>query len=172
MVDEKKTSLAEVLRRARDESGMTQEQWAAHLGVAVRTVSRWEQGESIPRGAAKQAILSASSGETLRQLAGHLAPSVAAGLGAAAVGVVVGGPLGAALGYLGGAVGASLLARRGKSLEVEAAFRDAADNLGLTWSRFRNEVGPALLTAKESGATLHDLVTLFESDGPKPGGAS
>jgi predicted ATPase len=43
-----------VLREARS---LTQDGWAAHLGVGRRTVQRWEQGLAVPDAAARRAIL-------------------------------------------------------------------------------------------------------------------
>lgn len=37
-----------LLKELRKEKGMTQEQLAEHLGVARRTVSRWETGSNLP----------------------------------------------------------------------------------------------------------------------------
>ena len=38
--------LADRIRSARDDAGMTRENMAPQLGVAVRTLSRWESGET------------------------------------------------------------------------------------------------------------------------------
>src|SRR5829696_1652068 len=48
----------EVLRALREARGVTQEGWAAQLGVGRRTVQRWEQGLVVPDPVAEAAILS------------------------------------------------------------------------------------------------------------------
>lgn len=50
------------LRALREARGVTQEGWAALLGVGYRTVQRWEQG-STPPDAAAEAMLLASCEE-------------------------------------------------------------------------------------------------------------
>src|SRR5262245_51053530 len=46
-----------VLRALREARDVTQEGWAAQLGVARRTVQRWEQGLAVPDALAEAAIL-------------------------------------------------------------------------------------------------------------------
>ncbi|MCK4515202.1 MAG: N-6 DNA methylase, partial [Spirochaetaceae bacterium] len=48
--------LPEILKQLRVRLDMSQEDLAAKLGVAFSTLNRWENGHSIPRGKAKQAI--------------------------------------------------------------------------------------------------------------------
>jgi putative transcriptional regulator len=56
--------------RARLKSGLTQEQFAALLGVSRRTLEQWEQGRREPSGAAKTLIRVAElHPEVLRQIA-------------------------------------------------------------------------------------------------------
>ena len=45
-----------ILKQLRTELDLSQEDLAAKLGVAFSTLNRWENGHSIPRGKAKQAI--------------------------------------------------------------------------------------------------------------------
>ena len=42
------TKFAQGIRRARDASGMTQEEFAAALGVSRRTIQEWEAGNKRP----------------------------------------------------------------------------------------------------------------------------
>ncbi|MGD9894260.1 MAG: helix-turn-helix domain-containing protein [Dehalococcoidia bacterium] len=46
-----------VLRALREARGVTQEGWAAHLGVGRRTVQRWERGEVAPDPSMENAIV-------------------------------------------------------------------------------------------------------------------
>ena len=56
--------------RARLKAGLTQEQFAALLGVSKRTLEQWEQGRREPSGAAKTLIRVAElHPEILRQIA-------------------------------------------------------------------------------------------------------
>ena len=56
--------------RARLKAGLTQEQFAALLGVSKRTLEQWEQGRREPSGAAKTLIRVAElHPEVLRQIA-------------------------------------------------------------------------------------------------------
>jgi putative transcriptional regulator len=56
--------------RARLESGLTQAQFAALLGVSKRTLEQWEQGRRVPSGAAKTLIRVAElHPEVLREIA-------------------------------------------------------------------------------------------------------
>ena len=56
--------------RARLQSGLTQAQFAALLGVSKRTLEQWEQGRRVPSGAAKTLIRVAElHPEVLREIA-------------------------------------------------------------------------------------------------------
>lgn len=46
-----------LLRGLREACGVTQEGWAAHLGVSGATVQRWERGVSVPNAEQEQAII-------------------------------------------------------------------------------------------------------------------
>jgi putative transcriptional regulator len=41
------------IKSIRDGFGLTQEQFAALLGISVRTLRNWEQGRRVPEGAAR-----------------------------------------------------------------------------------------------------------------------
>jgi len=47
------TLLPPDIRRIRDNFGLTQEQFAALLGISVRTLRNWEQGRRVPEGPAR-----------------------------------------------------------------------------------------------------------------------
>ena len=49
-------SMGERIRAVREAKGWTQAAFAAALGVAVTTISRWEHGTSVPRHAALSAL--------------------------------------------------------------------------------------------------------------------
>lgn len=56
--------------RARKAAALSQTEFAALLGVSVRTLQQWEQGRREPRGAAKTLIaLAAEHPKTMRQFA-------------------------------------------------------------------------------------------------------
>ena len=48
---------SQVLRALREARGITQEGFAAQLGVGRRTVQRWEQGTAVPGPVAEAALL-------------------------------------------------------------------------------------------------------------------
>src|ERR1700736_1201649 len=47
-----------LLRSLREACGLTQDRWAAFVGVSRKTVQRWESGEAVPDAGAEEAILS------------------------------------------------------------------------------------------------------------------
>ncbi|MGH2597843.1 MAG: FHA domain-containing protein [Dehalococcoidia bacterium] len=49
--------MAEILRVLREARGLTQDGWAAWLGVGRTTVQRWERGEAVPSAPIEQAII-------------------------------------------------------------------------------------------------------------------
>jgi putative transcriptional regulator len=58
------------IAEARAASGLSQAQFAALMGVSVRTLQEWEQGRRHPSGAAKTLLrVAAAHPEVLRELA-------------------------------------------------------------------------------------------------------
>ena len=60
-----------MLRSLRATRGVTQESWAALLGVGYRTVQRWEQGSTLPDAAAEAALLAYCEEQGLFRRYGH-----------------------------------------------------------------------------------------------------
>ena len=56
MAKNNKNSPAEVVKDLRKAIGLTQEQFAAKIGVTVSTVNRWEKGRSRPQPLAMKQI--------------------------------------------------------------------------------------------------------------------
>jgi putative transcriptional regulator len=50
------TSAADLVRQVREQLGLTQEKFAARLGVSFPTVNRWENGRAEPSPLALQAL--------------------------------------------------------------------------------------------------------------------
>src|SRR5581483_10591505 len=46
-----------LLRSLREACGLTQDRWAAFVGVSRKTVQRWESGDAVPDAGAEAAIL-------------------------------------------------------------------------------------------------------------------
>jgi DNA-binding transcriptional regulator YiaG len=59
--------ISKLIRELRLETGLTQEQFAAELGVTYSTINRWENGRSKPSPLAMQKI-----SEMLRQMGKHV----------------------------------------------------------------------------------------------------
>jgi putative transcriptional regulator len=65
------------IKKIRDGFGLTQEQFAALMGISVRTLRNWEQGRRVPEGPARvllqvaakhpEAVLDVVQGETRSQ---------------------------------------------------------------------------------------------------------
>lgn len=52
----KQPAIGKLIRELRLETGLTQEQFAAHLGVTYSTINRWENGRGKPSPLAMQKI--------------------------------------------------------------------------------------------------------------------
>lgn len=153
--------LAEALRKVREKLGLSQEQWAARLGVSVRTVSRWEVGTSDPRGALQKATIAMAAPEEER-------PKLRTLLGlAATAGAVAGfttpfGDLGTAL-----LVATNAARTTGKqpapSETPEMLLRYAASGLGLEWTLFRQVLLETLKSLAEEGQDLPKVIALLET---------
>lgn len=52
----KQPQVGKLIRELRLETGLTQEQFAAHLGVTYSTINRWENGRGKPSPLAMQKI--------------------------------------------------------------------------------------------------------------------
>lgn len=50
------TELALKIKRLRSKLGLTQEQFAAKVGVTFSTVNRWENGRSVPQPLARRIL--------------------------------------------------------------------------------------------------------------------
>ena len=48
--------LSRLVRELRELTGLTQEKFAAKLGVTYPTINRWENGRSEPKGAARKLL--------------------------------------------------------------------------------------------------------------------
>src|SRR6185437_7496407 len=57
--------LASLLRALREARGVTQDGWAARLGMGRTTVQRWERGETLPDAAGETALLAVCRDEGL-----------------------------------------------------------------------------------------------------------
>ena len=143
--------LPEALRGVREELGLTQEQWAARLGVSVRTVSRWEQGEAEPRGAALRAALAHEARSTE---AGQELPKLLGAPGLAAAGAALAGSIGAAV----GALLAKSAGRESDRRKLGMLLRSSAEELDVSWERYRHELQSVLAFARATGMSLDDVV--------------
>ncbi|MBD2364735.1 helix-turn-helix transcriptional regulator [Anabaena minutissima FACHB-250] len=52
----KQTEISQLIREFRLSTGLTQEQFAAHIGVTYPTINRWENGRSKPSPLAMEKI--------------------------------------------------------------------------------------------------------------------
>lgn len=52
----KQTEVGQLIRELRLSTGLTQEQFAAHIGVTYPTINRWENGRSKPSPMAMEKI--------------------------------------------------------------------------------------------------------------------
>lgn len=52
----KQTEVSQLIRELRLSTGLTQEQFAAHIGVTYPTINRWENGRSKPSPLAMEKI--------------------------------------------------------------------------------------------------------------------
>ena len=106
-------SLGEEIKHLRQERALSQEELAHELGVSVRTVARWESGESFPRNRGQKAKLAGLAAGTAA------ASSLPIALGTARMGAV---------GVLGGLLGPAGLAL-GSAVMLAKLLRDTADRL-------------------------------------------
>lgn len=157
MEEQKEAELLSVaLRRAREEMGLTQEQWAARLGVTARTVARWESGEAEPRGAARSAI-NAATGGTVAAL------GMAGAFAAPVVGAAV--ALGAAAAFGSRWLAGRTDVAKARS-EVLAALEEQARASGVDWPTFQRQMRATLATAKALGMDLEQLLDLLSGSSP------
>jgi hypothetical protein len=124
-------------------------------------VSRWEQGESEPRGAGqKQAIR-----EISKSASKETAAMIAAGIGAALL------PFPLPFGPIAAVELFRMIGKvRGQLAEavVEPHLRTVASALDVSWERFRSALAPALSSIAGSGTTLAQLVEMLS--GPERSG--
>jgi predicted ATPase/DNA-binding transcriptional regulator YiaG len=62
---------ARALRALREARGLSQDGWAAQLGVGARTVQRWETGAAVPHAAVEQALLTVCRAHGLLRMLGR-----------------------------------------------------------------------------------------------------
>ena len=162
--------LAEALRKVREKLGLSQEQWAARLGVSVRTVSRWEIGTSDPRGALQKATIAMAAPEEerskLRRLLGLRAEteSAAAATAGAAMISVFSSPLGLLGTSLLAAAKNGLTTAKTPTLETpEMLLRYAASGLGVEWTLFRAVLLETLKSLADDGQDLPKVIALLET---------
>lgn len=154
MANAPRTSLPDSLQRLRRELGLTQEQLAAQLGVSVRTVSRWEQGESAPRSAGQKQAIREIAQSASKRTASIVALSIGGAVLPLAALPLIAGPL---------AIG-QMLRRRDRgaralyATRVQDSLRVVADDLGVQRERLRKSLASALSAIHESGITLAQIV--------------
>lgn len=155
-MEEQKESepLSITLRRVREGMGLTQEQWAARLGVTARTVARWEAGEAEPRGAARSAINAATGGAVAAGAALGLTSAFAAPVVGAAV------ALGAAAAFGSRWLAGRTDVAKARS-EALAALEEQARASGVDWPTFQRQTRATLATAKALGMDLEQLLDLL-----------
>lgn len=166
----------------REKLALTQDQWAARLGVSPRTVSRWENGDTEPSRAQKSLIL-AQAGDAVpasikqawmeAERGGAAAIGAAAGFAAAAGGAlglaVAGGALGLAVGTSAGAITRWIMNRKDlRGQAVLDTLRDKAESAGIEWQRYRTDLSEVLILAREVGLDLNGLIVLLQQDPSRP----
>lgn len=165
-------SLADALKQAREHLDLTQEQWAVRLGVSVRTVSRWEQGMSIPRGSAQKAVITANSLEedvpTLRSVMGMKTPTT--GATDKPIPSVTTSKKDWTFGQANSPLHNSLptINTSPEPFHSQQTFNqllpwiNAAQELGVEWDSFRKMLISVLTNAQHQGLYLTDLLQLFK----------
>ncbi len=156
-----KLTLGALLKRAREESGLTQGELAKRLGVAVSTVCRWEQDQVEPRGPRqKREIASAFATlgtQTSASLLGKLGVAAGVVTGVAALGA-------AAFPVLGGAMVAGAAAQgvyeiiRARRQKLDSIVVQVARDVGWDGLELRRSLAEVLRRASEAGMKDDDII--------------
>lgn len=141
--------LGTALRSARERMGLTQEQLAQKLGVAIRTVARWESGTTAPKPAVLAALGLAGGVAGIASLLGpigHLA-----GVGVLSLGNLLSEQEGADL-------------RRERQLAgINAVVKSLAERYGFPPHAFARAAATLIAEMVEAGLGLEDLIVLLTS---------
>lgn len=161
--DQAPPDLPGALRQLREELGLTQTQLAERLGVSLRTVARWESGESQPRRQQPQQRLAALAEETASK-----ATKLALTGALLAAGWTPGFGVVSSLAAVSSAAAVQLVQRyrTNQRLSVRRLFQATAHDLDVDWEDFREALLPVLETASGLGLSLDVLIETLNAEDP------